>query len=152
MRAVLSYMLPVTLAIAAGLKLFSWEESVSFTSAVFSSSRKLSEIIVGALIIVEVVPTTLLLLKFSRFANIVAIGFMLVATGVWFAVWLRAEVPTCACFGLWSRYTLITEGAAGVFTRNALLVLPAFAFLVLDQRRSHGEANRMASAPSIHAH
>ncbi len=133
--------MPTVLAVAAGLKLLEWDATISFVSAVVMVNRAYSEFIAGGLIVVEMMPLVALVLKLPRLANFAAMGFVLVASGVWFAVWIHAKVPDCVCFGLWSRYTLITDGVLGVFVRNVLLVLPALAFLVLDRWRFYGEGN-----------
>lgn len=152
MQTLLGCVLPTVLAVAAGLKLFEWDATVSFVSAVVMVKRVYSEFLAGGLIVVEMMPLVALVLKLPRLANYAAMGFVLLASGVWFAVWIHTEKPDCVCFGLWSRYTLITDGVLGVFARNVLLVLPALAFLVLDQRRPHGKASRMESAPGVHAY
>ena len=133
----LSLVVPLILAGSALLKLVDWGQFRSMITTLYDGPASAVEVIAASILWIECVPFCFLIARYRICANVLGILFILMASLFWFIAWLGVEMPVCACFGRWTKYTLISDGATGFLFRNAILVIPAFVFLILMYRSKH---------------
>jgi len=113
---------PMVLLLSCTTKLVDWSAHQSFVAALLNQTDNFAELIASVIIVIEFVPTALLLARLPRAANLWSLIFFLTATVAWVLASRSISKPTCTCFGQWSQYTLIVEGVTGVLIRNGVFI------------------------------
>lgn len=113
---------PMVLLLSCTTKLVDWSAHQSFVAALLNQTDNFAELIASVIIVIEFVPTALLLARLPRAANLWSLVFFVMVTIGWIAANHSVSRPTCSCFGQWSQYTLIVDGLPGVLIQNGAFI------------------------------
>ncbi|MBX9737029.1 MAG: hypothetical protein K2X32_08890 [Phycisphaerales bacterium] len=113
---------PAILLVSCLAKLADWDAHHALVAGLLNRTDRFAELFASLIVVIEFLPTALLLARLPRAANLWSLAFFITATIAWISASRSISKPTCSCFGQWSQYTLIVEGVAGVAIRNGVFI------------------------------
>jgi len=125
---------PMILLLSCVLKLNDWSAHHRSIATLLNRTDTIAELLASLIVVIEFVPTALLLARLPRAANLWSLVFFVMVTIGWIAANHSVSRPTCSCFGQWSQYTLIVDGLPGVLIRNGAFIAITCANLWISSR------------------
>jgi len=110
------------LLLSCVLKLDDWSAHHRSIATLLNRMDTIAELLASLIVVIEFVPTALLLARLPRAANLWSLVFFVMVTIGWIAANHSVSRPTCSCFGQWSQFTLIVDGLPGVLIRNGAFI------------------------------